>query len=117
LLINTGGTTSGELLMHFILIYETTADYLQRRGDFRSAHLTLAWQAAERGELLLGGAVGEPADSAMLLFRCESADIPSAFAKADPYVVNGLVKSWQVKRWHTVVGEGAAAPVKPEAAG
>ena len=103
--------------MHFLLMYETAPDYLQRRAEFRSAHLALAWQAAERGELLLAGAVGEPADSALLLFRCDSADIPAAFAKADPYVLNGLVSRWQVKPWQTVVGEGATNPVKPEAAG
>lgn len=100
--------------MHFLLIYQTAADYLARRGEFRLAHLALAWQAAERGELLLGGAVGDPADGAMLLFRCDSADIPAAFAKADPYVVNGLVSSWQVKPWHTVVGDTASTPVKPD---
>ena len=66
---------------HYLLIYHTAADYLQRRAEFRSAHLALAWQAAERGELLLGGAVGDPADSALLLFRCDNADIPAAFAK------------------------------------
>jgi len=103
--------------MHFLLMYDTAPDYLQRRAEFRSAHLALAWQAAQRGELLLGGAVGEPADSALLLFRCDSADIPAAFAKADPYVLNGLVSRWQVKPWQTVVGEGATNPVKPEAAG
>lgn len=104
-------------MKHFVLIYDTAPDYLQRRAEYRSAHLALAWQAAERGELLLGGAVGDPADSALLLFRCESADTPVAFAKADPYVLNGLVTSWQVKPWQTVVGEGATNPVKPEAAG
>jgi len=61
-----------------------------------------------------GGAVGDPADSALLLFKCDSADTPAAFAKADPYVINGLIKRWQVKPWHTVVGEVAANPVKPE---
>mgnify|MGYP006196120219 FL=1 len=101
-------------MKHFVLIYDTAPDYLQRRAEFRSAHLAMAWQAAGRGELLLGGAVGEPADSALLLFHCDTADIPAAFAKADPYVVNGLVKSWQVKPWHTVVGEEAANPVKAE---
>lgn len=103
--------------MHFLLIYDTAADYLQRRGEFRNAHLAMAWQAAGSGELLLGGAVGDPADSALLLFRCESADTPAAFAKADPYVVNGLVMSWKVKPWHTVVGQSAANPVKPEETG
>jgi uncharacterized protein len=100
------------MVKHYLLIYDTAANYLQRRAEFRSAHLALAWQAVERGELLLGGATGDPADSALLLFRCDSADIPAAFAKADPYVVNGLVKSWQVKPWHTVLGGAATNPVK-----
>ena len=69
-------------MLHFLLMYNTAPDYLQQRGEFRSAHLAMTWQAAGRGELLLGGAVGEPADGALLLFRCESADIPAAFAKA-----------------------------------
>lgn len=99
--------------MHFLLIYDISADYLARRGEFRMAHLALAWQAAERGELLLGGAVGDPADGAILLFCCDNADIPAAFANADPYVQNGLVERWQVKPWNTVVGPGAATPVKP----
>ena len=107
-----GNEEGGLTVKHYLLIYETATDYLLRRAEFRSAHLALAWQAADRGELLLGGAVGEPAESALLLFRCDSADIVAAFAKADPYVVNGLVTSWQVKPWQTVVGEGAANPVK-----
>jgi hypothetical protein len=100
------------MVKHYLLKYDTAADYLLRRAEFRSAHLALAWQAVERGELLLGGAVGEPAGSAMLLFRCDSEDTPAAFAKADPYVINGLVTSWHVEPWQTVVGVDAANPVK-----
>ena len=58
----------------------------------------------QRGELVLGGAAGEPVDSAVILFSASSPDVPASFAKADPYVVNGLVKGWHVKPWHTVVG-------------
>ena len=99
--------------MHYLLTYQVAPDYLARRGDYREEHLALAWAAAERGELLLGGAVGDPIDSAVLLFQCDSAEIPSAFALADPYVQNGLVRQWQVSPWHTVVGAAAAAPVRP----
>ena len=98
--------------MHFLLIYEVTADYIARRAEFREAHLVLAWQAVERGELVLGGAVGDPVDGAMLLFRSDSADAANAFAKADPYVLNGLVARWRVTPWHTVVGDQAAQPVR-----
>ena len=99
--------------MHYLLIYDTAPDYLARRGDFRAAHLTLGWESAERGELLLGGAVGDPVDGAMLLFRCDSPELPSAFARADPYVLNGLVTRWRVAPWATVVGPDASTPVRP----
>jgi hypothetical protein len=98
--------------MHYVLLYDTAPDYLTRRGEFRATHLALAWQFVERGELVLGGAVGDPIDSALLLFRCDSADVPASFAKADPYVLNGLIKNWTVKPWHTVVGAEASNPVR-----
>lgn len=98
--------------MHFLLIYETAPDYMVRRGEFRNAHLQLAWQAADRGELILGGAVGDPVESSMLLFQCDSPEIPSAFARVDPYVLNGVVVRWSVKPWHTVVGPACAQPIR-----
>ena len=99
--------------MHYLLIYDVAPDYLARRGEYRSEHLSLAWQAAERGELVLAGAVGDPIEQAMLVFLADSPEMPSAFARADPYVRNGLVTRWQVKPWHTVVGREAANPVRP----
>jgi uncharacterized protein YciI len=98
--------------MHYLLMYETAPDYLTRRGEFRAAHLKFAWEAAERGQIVLGGAVGDPAESALILFRCESPDVPTAFAKADPYVLNNVVTNWRVAPWNTVVGAEAANPVK-----
>lgn len=94
------------------MFYEFTPDYLERRGQYRVEHLKLAWQANERGELVLGGAFADPADGAVLLFKCESPDIPERFAAADPYVKNGLVSGWHVRAWTTVVGRDAATPVR-----
>jgi uncharacterized protein len=104
---------SGEKLMHFLLIYELIPDYLERRAAFRDRHLTAAWASAGRGELLLGGALEAPADRAILLFQADSPAVPEAFARADPYVTEGLVTRWEVRKWNTVAGEGAAQPVKP----
>lgn len=98
--------------MHYLLIYDLVDDYLERRGQFREAHLSLAWQTADRGELLLAGALEDPVDTAALLFRGESPVVAETFAKSDPYVVNGLVKSWRVRPWKTVVGETASTPVR-----
>ncbi|ONF95037.1 YciI-like protein [Sphingomonas jeddahensis] len=95
---------------HWLLRYDLAPDYLARRGEFRAAHLALAWEAADKGALLLGGAVGEPVESALLLFNDRGA--AEAFARADPYVAQGLVTGWRVLRWHTVVGDTAATPVR-----
>ena len=99
--------------MHYLLLYEVAPDYLERRGAFRAEHLTLAWESARRGELILGGALADPADGAVLLFEADSPEVPAAFAKADPYVVNALVTKWTVRAWQTVVGAQAASPVLP----
>ncbi|WP_321937577.1 YciI-like protein [Paraburkholderia sp. J8-2] len=98
--------------MHYLLMYELADDYLERRPEHRSAHLALAWAAAERGELLLGGAIADPVDNALLLFQGESPAAAEAFARADPYVRSGLVKRWRVRPWQTVVGEAASSPVR-----
>jgi uncharacterized protein YciI len=99
--------------MHYLLIYTTAADYVTRRAEFRQEHLALAWRAAGEGKLVLGGAVGDPPDSSLLLWNCDSPDTPAAFAKVDPYVLNGLVTKWEVKPWNTVVGELATRPLRP----
>ena len=100
-------------MMHYLLFYNVAPDYLERRDEFRSAHLRLAWDANQNGELILGGALADPADAAVLLFKGDSPDVAERFASNDPYVVNGLVTKWHVRPWTTVVGELAAMPVRP----
>ncbi len=78
------------------------------RAAYRSAHLKLVDAAYERGDLLLAGAYGEPPAAAALLFRVHTPAQVEAFAAADPYVTNGLVRNWKIEPWHVVIGEGAA---------
>jgi uncharacterized protein YciI len=99
--------------MHYVLFYDTSPDYLQRRAEFRDAHLALAWRCQQRGELVLAGALGDPIDSAMLLFKADTPKVAEDFAASDPYVLNGLITSWRVKPWNTVVGQDASLPTRP----
>lgn len=99
--------------MHYLLFYEVSPDYLERRAAFRAEHLALAWAAHERGELVLGGALEDPVDGAVLFFSGDSPAVAESFVAADPYVKNGLVARWRVRPWKTVVGDGAAFPVRP----
>lgn len=103
-------------MKHFLLFYDYVADVLERRPQFRGAHLKHAWTAAERGELVVAGALVEPVDGAVLLFTGEDMKVAEDFARADPYVTGGLVERWHVREWTTVVGEHAASPVRPEQA-
>jgi len=102
--------------MHYLLFYEVTEDYLERRTAFRAEHLKSAWEAHRRGELLIAGALADPVDGTVLLFQGPSPHAAEAFARADPYVRNGLVSRWWVREWTTVVGSNAANPVLPEQA-
>lgn len=101
-------------MKHFLLFYELAADYLERRPEFRSGHLEHAWNAHGRGELLVAGALTDPADGAVLMFQGEDPSAAEAFARADPYVANGLVQKWHVREWTTVIGDFAASPVRPD---
>ncbi|HVC30455.1 MAG TPA: YciI-like protein [Steroidobacteraceae bacterium] len=100
-------------MKHYLLFYSYADGHLERRPAFREAHLRHAWEAQQRGALILGGAVADPLDSGLLLFEAESPAAVEAFARADPYVVNGLVGSWRVCEWLTVVGASARSPLRP----
>lgn len=95
-------------------MYDLAPDYLERRGEFRDEHLKLAWEAQQRGELVIAGALAEPADHAVLMFSCDSPQIPQLFAAKDPYVTHGLVRAFHVRQWNTVVGDDAFNPVRPD---
>ena len=95
---------------YYALFYHVVDGFVERRLPFREAHLSHARRAAERGELALGGALAEPADTALIVFRGDSPDVGSAFAEEDPYVRNGLVQRWEVRPWNVVVGADADIP-------
>lgn len=102
--------------MHYLLLYDVVDDYVTRRAPLRAAHLAHARAAVARGELVLGGALANPPDGAILLFRGESPAAAEQFARSDPYVVNGVVTRWRVREWTTVVGRDAQVPLPPDLA-
>ncbi len=92
--------------MRWVLIYDLADDYLDRRPEFRPDHLALVRAAHERGELQLAGALADPYDRALLVFAGDHRDAAEAFARADPYVAHGLVRSWSVRPWNEVLADG-----------
>ena len=89
---------------YYILKYKLADNYLQDRGQYRAEHLGMAKEVSENGKLVLGGAMDEPADEAILIFRSKDEKVATAFAENDPYVKNGLIKEWTVRKWNAVIG-------------
>ncbi|MDP9370657.1 MAG: YciI-like protein [Chloroflexota bacterium] len=91
-------------MSYFALMYDLVDDYVERRSAYREEHLRLARETYGRGKLLLAGALSAPIDRALLVFRAEDPSVVEEFARADPYVINGLVTRWEVRPWTVVVG-------------
>src|SRR5438552_11037472 len=88
----------------YALFYDVVDDFVSRRTPYRDEHLRHAQEAHRRGELLLAGALSDPADRALLIFRAPDRSVAEAFARNDPYVTNGLVMRWEVRPWTVVIG-------------
>jgi uncharacterized protein YciI len=89
---------------YYALFYWVVENFVERRMPYRTKHLQLAQEANRRGELLLAGAMCDPADSALLIFRAPERSVVEDFARQDPYVINGLVDRWEVRHWNVVIG-------------
>ena len=90
--------------MHFILFYKTVEGYIEKRAPFRAEHLKLAQAARDNGSLVMAGALADPADGAVLVFKGDSPAVAEEFARNDPYVKNGLITEWHVRAWTVVIG-------------
>ena len=101
---------------YFALFYHVVDDFLTRRSEHRAEHLGLAREAHARGELVLAGALHDPPDQALLVFRAPDRTAAENFARSDPYVTSGLVRRWEVRPWAVVIGDephGGGKAVQP----
>jgi hypothetical protein len=97
-------------MSYFLLFYETVDNYVEKRAPYRAQHLELARDAHARGELLLAGALAEPADGAVLVFRAPDQGAVEDFVRRDPYVQNGLITTWRIRPWTVVIGNDPSEP-------
>ena len=100
-------------MKYYALFYHVVDDFVTRRAPYREQHLRLAREAHRRGELLLAGALSDPADRALLAFRASDSSVVEDFVRNDPYVTNGLVTKWEVRSWAVVIGDEAVKDEVP----
>lgn len=89
---------------YYALFYYVVDDFVARRSVHREEHLRLAREAHQRGELLLAGALSDPVDRALLVFRAPNISVVEDFSRHDPYVKSELVIRWEVRPWTVVIG-------------
>jgi uncharacterized protein len=90
--------------MYYILFYKTVDNYIEKRVPYREEHLKLANASHADGKIVMAGALAEPADSAVLIFKGDSPAVAEDFARNDPYVKNGVIAEWNVRPWTVVIG-------------
>lgn len=93
--------------MYYILFYKTVENYIEKRKPYREEHLRLISEAYDKSTIVMAGALAEPADGAVLVFKGENDSAAKEFAKNDPYVKNGLISEWYVRPWNVVIGNEA----------
>jgi uncharacterized protein YciI len=89
---------------YYALFYDVVDNFAERRMPFREIHLGMVKEAHNKGEVVMAGALGNPPERAMIIFRVADISTVENFARTDPYVLNGVVKRWEVKPWNVVIG-------------
>jgi hypothetical protein len=96
---------------YYLLLYRVTENYLEQRAQYRKEHLLLAQESARKGDLVLAGALEDPADSAVLVFYVDGREVIENFVQKDPYVRAGLVTDWKIRKYKVVIGTACEKPI------
>jgi uncharacterized protein YciI len=88
--------------MYYILFYKTVENYFERRAPLRGEHLDLVHSFHADGRLIMAGALADPPDAAILIFKGDSPDAAKEFVNNDPYIKNGLITEWSIRQWNVV---------------
>jgi uncharacterized protein YciI len=99
--------------VHFLLRYQYVENIDSLRGPYRDEHLTRLWAEADAGRVLIAGGAGDPISEGIIAWNVDDPQVIHDFAAADPYMTAGLITSYDVVPWRTVVGEFASEPLRP----
>jgi uncharacterized protein len=88
--------------LKYVLFYESAPNVITRAPNHFPAHRARLDEFRRRGELLMVGTFGNPQkEGSMAIFSTREA--AEEFAKDDPFVVNGVVSSWQIRDWNEIL--------------
>jgi len=98
---------------HWLLRYAYVDGIDTLREPYRDQHLSDLWAEADAGRVVIAGGVGDPIAEGIIVWHVEDPQLIHDFAKRDAYMTAGLITSYDVVPWRTVVGDLAATPLRP----
>jgi len=98
-----GGHGAARQLSKYVLFYESAEDVLATAPRHFAAQRARYESFRDTGQLLLIGTFADARrDGAMAIFATREA--AREFAEGDPFVLNGVVRNWDVREWLEVLG-------------
>lgn len=92
------------MAVRHVVLYASAPDVLSRAPAHFPAHKARLDEFHARGELLLVGTFGDPQEQgSMAIFTTREA--AEAFVADDPFVLNGVVRAWEIREWNEILGE------------
>lgn len=83
----------------FVVFYESADEVRSKAPAHFAAHRARWKEFAERGELLMIGTFANPQEQgSMGIFTTREA--AEAFVNSDPFVLNGVVRSYEIREWN-----------------
>ena len=88
--------------MKYVLFYESAEDVRSKAPLHMPAHRARYEEFHARGSLLMLGTFANPQEEgSMAIFT--SREAAEEFARGDPFVLNGVVRRWQLREWNEVL--------------
>ena len=89
---------------YFLLTLDYVEGMVEKRGPYREEHLDGAKKAADEGYCVMAGALLEPVDTGVFVFKNTTKEKIEAFVQNDAYYKAGLVPKYSIRPWMVVVG-------------
>jgi uncharacterized protein YciI len=85
-----------------VMLYEAADDVAAKAPAHFPAHRERIREFHARGALLMVGTFGDPQrEGSMAIFATRAA--AEEFASGDPFVLNGVVRRWELRRWDEIL--------------
>jgi uncharacterized protein YciI len=90
--------------MKYVMFYESADDVASKAPPHFPAHVERLHDFHARGTLLMVGTFANPQEEgSMAIFTTREA--AEEFIKDDPFVLNGVVRSWIIREWNEIFAD------------